>query len=231
MKALFKFTLVVLSMVLFSNNAFSQESYKPSDKWPYVFEKFSDGVIHQNNGRGDISTEVNVCVDNGKLHYVDNGVILEATTSTVKDVEVAGKKFINVFGSLMEVLYSDENGYILLERKIEAASDGVDIGFGIVSSTTSAQSVDLAGSTAFGTALLHSKVAESAREAKYGTPLKLAEKKFYYVNGSLTAATKKEFQQAVGKDTSASFLKQNKINWNETASIAKTLELMANSTK
>lgn len=218
MKRFFQISLIAVLLVC-ETVCIAQNVYKPRDKWPYIYESFSPAIIHQTNNLGDIEATANICVDDGSLHYIEDGVILQATNSTISKVDINGKTFVSVYNQLMESVASSPDGYIVKKIKVTEETQGANLGYGMTSSNFSARNVDLTASTAFGVSLLHSKLAEASENAEYGTPLTIEEELCFFVNGRLISASKKDFTEAVGKDKANAFLKANKIKWNEPASI------------
>ncbi|MCQ2146455.1 MAG: hypothetical protein MJZ16_02960 [Bacteroidales bacterium] len=204
----------------------AQSSYKPTNKWPYIFEKFTPVVIHHLTTNGTSNVEANICVDDGSLHFLDDGTILQLRTGSIAKVEFGERIFIPINNYLMEVLVDTPDGMIVKSQTIKAGEDGVDIGFGMTSSTNAASNFDLTATLAFGTSLLHSKIAEAAIEAAYGSYLDVETKIYFFVNGYLIPATKKDFTETVGKDVANAFLKENKIKWNEPASMLPAIKLL-----
>lgn len=213
MKTLHKW--IFLCAALCVSTICNAQDFKPSDKWPYIFENFTPAVIYHSAVNGTSNVDINICVENGSIHYLDKDIILELRTSSITKVEVANKTYVNVNNYMMEVVADTPDGMIVKEVKSKAPDGGVDIGFGMSSSTNAASTLDLTAVTAFGSSLLHAKIAEAATQAQYGNTLPLETKYYFWINGYLTSATKKDFTEAVGKDAANTFLKANKIKWNE----------------
>ena len=57
--------------------------YEPTTNWPYVYEEFIPGHIKTHQG-ADISYDrLNVNLVSGKVHYVEDGVIMQADLNTI----------------------------------------------------------------------------------------------------------------------------------------------------
>lgn len=224
MKPIFSRIALCAAAILFCTNAFAQ--YKPSTKWPYVYEHFSEGTVYQLRNNATIEGKYNVCIDNGKLHFIDDkGVIMEAGLREISRISIGQKMFMNVSGKLMEVVAESEDGYVLLERSVSEAPKGVDIGFGIVTDNYSTSNVDLTTVLALGSSLVQTIAEEAMKEREYGTTVEVDEKyQLRTANGLMLPATKSDFQDYVGKKESKEFLKANKVDWKKPATMLPVLK-------
>lgn len=231
MKKIFSF-FAVASAALFCLPAMAQNSddYTPKDKWPYVYEKFQEGVVYGLRGEKTSSERYNVCVDNGSLHFLSSkDVILQADMTPIAYLVIGSKKFQNVSGKLMEVAAESDAGLVLWDLKVTAGG-GTDIGFGIQSEGFAAQNVDLKSVfVQLGLDMLNVPVEKAEEEQKYGAALDV-EKHLYIrtTNGDYLKAGKSEFQEFVGKDEAKVFLKDHKVKWNDPLSLLQVVEYINN---
>lgn len=228
MKAIFR-TLFLAALAAFCcAGAYAQDSYyRPTDKWPYIYEEFTEGTVNLTLNQY-YEGQLNICIDNGTIHYIDeNGVIMESIMGDVVSAVIGAKKYVNVNGKMMEVLFENENGYVVKARSVSQAAQGVDIGFGIVSDTVAAQGVDMATTIGFGGTFIHSRIAEVQREREYGTPLNVDEQ--YYlktVSGLCIKATKNDFTDFLGKEKASAFLKSAKVKWNSPSTLLQVVDFL-----
>ena len=120
MKYLRFFAVAVASCLLGLSVARAQ-NYEPMDTWPYLVQDFVKGDIRMTNGNVLKSKEVNFNIIDGKLHYIENGVIMSAEMVQVSSVVTESATYLNVWGRMMKVVASDEKGYVL--RSVEADKD------------------------------------------------------------------------------------------------------------
>ncbi len=214
-----------------STALFAQEdgfAYKPTETWPYEFSSFTNGTILLKGNTDGLTKEMNICLADGNVHYVENGEILAADLSTVLYVEIAGRTFLHAADGMMEILAQNANGYVLNSKTLDLSpTDGVDIGYGIVTSTVAAKNVDLTMSSALGTAMIHAKVVEKLNEKDSGAPLKLMERLILKIGNQLIPATKKDVQDVTSKEALSAFLKSNKIKWNNSQSLLQVVDFVS----
>jgi len=226
--------LLIISLLVGSISMSAQdESYSgATDSWPYLFKNFQHGVVHFIKGYKDLESDLNICIADGHLHYVDNGTILESETKEVTGAEINGKIFIAYNGEMMEVLANNENGYIAVSRLFDPTQMGkAEIGYGMTSSTYAASNLDLRAVTGLAQNILHSKVAEAATNAGYGEKLPIKETLCIIVGNNKINADKKEFQDLVGKEKATAFLKENKIKWTKAETLLPVVNFIAETVK
>jgi len=227
MKRLF-LTISILATALFSLGAQDDSYSGATDSWPYMFKSFQHRVVHFVKGYKDLEADLNICVADGHLHYVENGTILESETKEVTGAEINGKLYISNKGEMMEVLANNENGYVVLSRLFDPTQMGkAEIGYGMTSSTYAASNLDLRAVTGLAQNILHAKVAEAATNAGYGEKLPLKETIFIIVGDNRINSDKKDFQDLVGKEKAAEFLKENKVKWNKAETLLPVINFIA----
>lgn len=227
MKRIFTFlsALVILASGLCSAQNLP---YKPTDVWPYEYDSFTEGRLYRTGNLNDVVGKFNVCIANGQVHYLDEkDIILEADSREIRAVEVGEDMYINCFGKMYKVVGRSDYGYIVKLRAIDNSQQGVDIGFGITSSTVAAQSVDLTSAVGLSTALVHSNVAKVALEKENGTPLNLTEDLFFKVGDQLIPASKQDLIEATSKDAVNAFLKAHKVKWNQPETLVPLIDFIA----
>lgn len=228
LKTMKKFVLLSILFVLMSVSSSADGSFVPTDTWPYTFESFRKGVIHFEPPYADLEADINICIANGHLHYLEDGVILESETKGVTGAEIDGRKYICFGKEMLEVIVEDENGYVGRISLYDPTKTGqVDIGFGISSSSFAASNVDMSFAVGLGNDFIHAKVAEMALRKGEGTPLALKSLVYIVVGENRIEPFKKDFQDLVGKDEAAAFLKENKIKWNNPETLLPVVDFIA----
>ena len=201
--------------------------YKPRETWPYLLEEFTSGGVHTPGGTNLNEGWYNVCVLDGKLHYVQNGKIMEADMRQVQYARIGGSMYVNRRGT-MEQVVAEEGNYALL-RSTLADLDRLsksDIGYGVSSATASTQSINSLG-MAGGTVSMELEAAIA--ESKSGTVLPLRTRYDFMLGARQIEANRASVMALPGIDKAAAknFFKQEKINWNKPESLAKVLKYLA----
>lgn len=224
-----KLLVITILMISAAFRSYADDStFTPSDAWPYAFESFRKGVIHFEAPYADLEAEINICVADGHLHYLEEGVILESETKGVTGAEIDGKKYICFGKEMLEVIVENENGYVGKISLYDPTQTGqVDIGFGITSSAFAANSVDLSSAIGLGSSFVHAKVADIAIKKDEGTPLALKSLVYIVAGDERIEPFKKDFQDLVGKDEAAAFLKDNKVKWNNPQTLLPVVDFIA----
>lgn len=204
--------------------AFSQE-YKPRETWPFIYEEFQDGAARMRSGDLVSEAPFNVAVHDGSLMYVDSeGIIMRADMSKVYSAKVGDDVYVNVLGRMYKVLSELDRGNIVSGVEIDRDQQGkVSIGYGISSSTASAQGVSLLMDGRF---FQDNRSLQQTSLDKYsGNVLPVKEVLYLMLGDRLIPATRQEILNVPGVDKKAAtaFMKQEKIKWKDTASLEKLL--------
>ena len=201
--------------------------FKPRETWPYLLEEFTSGGVHTSGGANLNEGWYNVCVVDGKLHYIQNGKIMEADMRQVQYVRIGETLYLNRMGHLEQVV-EEEGTYVLL-RSCLIDLDRInrsDIGYGVSSATASSQNINnlgLAGAT------VSMELQAAIAGAKSGNVLPVRVRYSFLLGTRQTDADKASVLALPGIDKNAAkaFFKQEKINWNKPESLAKVLKYLA----
>lgn len=227
MKYLRFFAVAVVSCLLGLSVARAQ-NYEPMDTWPYLVQDFVRGDIRMTNGNVLKSKEVNFNIIDGKLHYIENDVIMSAEMVQVSSVVTESATYLNVWGRMMKVVASDEKGYVL--RSVEVDKDKMaktDIGYGISSATASSQNVtSLLGESA--TLLVNMDITQALSKRAAGKVFPTMETLYLKINSDILPATKKDvlYLSFVDKSAADAFFKANKIKWKNEESLLKVVDFI-----
>ena len=201
--------------------------YKPRETWPYLLEEFTSGGVHTSGGANLNEGWYNVCVVDGKLHYVSGGKIMEADMRQVQYARIGESLYVNRLGH-MEQVVAEEGAYMLLCSTLVDMDRlaKTDIGYGVSSATASAQSINnlgLAGAT------VSMELEAAIANSRMGNVLPLRTKYSFLLGTRQVDATRYDVLAMPGIDKAAAkaFFKQEKINWNKPESLAKVLKFLA----
>ena len=209
------------------------QDFKPRATWPFLYENFQPGASRSLDGTLTSDALFNVAVEDGALMYIGKDeTIMRADMSRVYTVRIGDDSFVNAMGRLYKVLSEQEDGSVVLGTTLDVDElNKVNIGYGISSSTASAQSManTLAGRFDIG----GTKVAQSEQDKLSGKVLPVKETFYFRIGMQLIPATKSELINTLGLDKKAAnaFFKQEKVKWRDPASLEKVLSFVAQQLK
>lgn len=234
MKRFYGIMASLLLLVSAAGEACAQR-YQPRDTWPYLNEQFLEGTIRLMGGDLDEGRLLNICIADGKLHYVQGSNIMEADMNKVYTAKIGDFVYVNRGGKMFKVLVETDHGAVLQFTEVDIEEmNKTDIGYGISSSTASSQHTTLAGlgltseMGGFGIAG-NSRYEEVLDNKASGKIIPQKESQWLLVGGTMLPASRKDFLAFPGidKDDAVKFLKENKIKWNKPLSLAKVVEYLA----
>lgn len=193
----------------------------PTEKWPYLYLDFENGVVRMQDGTLLIERPLNVCVSDGSLHYVDKGKILVAKMNKVFSAKIGGDVFVCALGKMMKVLAEQDEAAVLELFEVDLDKfNSSDIGYGISSRTASTTQVSNLASTA---GVVNKDLYDVLGQRGDGADLPLKRTLLLLHNGKVTVANRSSVLKIDGidKDAANKFFKENKIKWNKTDSLLK----------
>ena len=205
--------------------------YEPMDTWPYMYERFEAGNVRTTQGTLFQYAALNISIADGKLHYIENGKIMQADMGHVFTVLVGDRDvYVNAGGKMYQVLVENEDGSVLKLTSVDIDElNKVDIGYGVSSSTASRTNTSLAGlgmETLDGVNMVNMTITSAEGRKNTGKVLPLKEKLYLNIGGRLIPANKREIQQVVDKNAAKAFFKANKIKWGKPESLALLLPFL-----
>ncbi len=216
--------LLIFSLLAGSLTLAAQEG--PTTTWPYLYPVFTDGTIHYSGGK-EISTQINVHVAHGDVHFVDKDLVRQLfLTDDIYMITIGDDIYVNPGKGVMKVVAKNYRGCIVQERLGDFAALAETGGAYGTSSTTSA------------TRKLSSIATDAQINQPYmllqqgkedGTTVPLVSKYYIFSSGELILATKKSVTERIPsqrKDEWKVWLKQNKIRWKEPQSILLVLDFL-----
>ena len=225
---------LLLGMTVFLP-AFSQDhqAFEPKDTWPFVYESFTDGSIYSSTGETLLNAKMNVSVLNQKLYYLKGETIMEADMVRLYAAKIgpAQDVYVNVGAKMYRVLAESDGGAALQADILDAERyNKASIGYGVTSYTASTQNVS--GLAMESSAGVNINTAMASREG--GEPLPILQKKYIlYGQGRMVPALKREVMDIPDLDKQAAkeFFKENKIKWNQAASLTQVADFLTNNLK
>lgn len=223
---LLTFVLSFMTIPLFA------QKYEPRDTWPFVYENFTDGALYSSTGEKLLSAKMNVSVLNQKLYYLKGETVMEADMVRLYAAKInsgpAEDLYVNVGAKMYRVLAESDGGAALQADILDVERyNKASIGYGVTSYTASTQNVSgLAMESAAG---VNINQAQASKEG--GEPLPVLEKKYIlYGRGRIVPALKREVMDIPDLDKQAAkvFFKENKIKWNQAASLTQVADFLTN---
>ena len=218
----------IVAALLLGITAFADD-YTPTTTWPYIYEDFIPGEIVTTAG-GKKSLKINISLAKANVHFIDGDMISELSNFDIASVKIGSDTYVNAAGKLMKVLAENENGYVV---------EGYDVDFAKLNSTGGAygsssntlgtmnlSSLEVIGasSTGQGGSVNHMEL-KANKEA--GQTLPLISRKYIFAAKKTILANKGEIGDLVGKDKLKTFLKANKVKWNDAWSLLQIVDLVS----
>lgn len=218
---------IILTLVLVIGTSplglFAQE---PTTNWPYLFPEFSSGFVSLLDG----STKpynINIHLRRGRLHFTDeNGIIREANAVDLQGASVGDRVFVNVGGTMMEVVAKSPKGCVAAEQLADYDALQETGGAYGVSSTTSAtrklSSIDTDSQINQNYMLLQQSRSE-------GQMLDIVTRYYLVYPGHQVQASKKEVEKIIPdnrKEQWKAWKKNHKTKWNQPDSLLELLDFL-----
>lgn len=224
--------LFLVGILLFSGISAGAQRFEPKDTWPFVYENFTDGALYSSTGEKLLSAKMNVSILNQKLYYLKGETIMEADMVRLYAARIssgpAEDLYVNVGAKMYRVLAESDGGAALQADILDVERyNKASIGYGVTSYTASTQNVS--GLAMESSAGVNINTAMASKEG--GEPLPVLEKKYIlYGQGRVVPALKREVMDIPDLDKQAAkvFFKENKIKWNQAASLTQVADFLTN---
>ena len=220
----YRFFLGLALFVALLSPAAAQERIRPRETWPYLYEDFLPGAVYTSKESTFHYDQLNVNILNGRLHYIQGGVIMETDMRNVHVAKVGEDTYINAKGRLMRVLAESEHGAVLRHEEVDFDEFGkASIGYG-KSAVASTQNVALYALDN-GDGMAKKSLEHVLKDKHSGREFPLQGKTWLIVDGFLIRAAKAEVSAWPGVDKQAAkaFFKQEKIKWSRTEDLLKVI--------
>ena len=110
------FSIIAILMAV----AASAQKDSPTTSWPYLYPDFMEGELEV---RTKITKAlVNIHLNMGALHYVEDGKIKESSTIGITKLVIGEDVFRNVGGKMMKMLAEAEDGFVVEETILKELS-------------------------------------------------------------------------------------------------------------
>jgi len=208
------------------------QRFNPKDTWPFLYENFTEGSIFSRSGEELLSGKLNVSALNQKLYYLKGEIIMEADLVRTYAAKIGSEQgediYVNVGGKMYRVLAESDGGAALQADVLDVERyNKANIGYGVSSYTASTQNVS--GLAMESSAGVNINTAMASKEG--GEALPILEKKYIlYGQGRIVPALKREVMDIPDLDKQAAkeFFKENKIKWNQAASLTQVADFLTN---
>lgn len=217
--------LAALALIL-SLYGVSAQNYKPTTSWPYLYEDFQAGELKKNVG-APIEGTYNIHIHLGTLHFIEDGMIREVLPSEVFSVKIGMDYYASVGGTIMKVLAQSDNGFVAKETLADiAALNNTGGAYGSSSNSIATQALSsMEGIGGTRSNMNHMELKNSKDE---GQILPVKEKLYLVLPTNVVYAAKKDVSEIYGVDKKAlnTFLKENKVKWQDPQSLIVLLDYL-----
>ena len=224
-----KKTILSALFLLCTACLFAQKNrYEPLTTWPYVYEEFRQGRVTNYQGTVIVYDMMNVCLLNGRAHYVKDGVIMEADMKSVSRLEIGGDTYIRVSGYLVKLLAEAGNGAVALSALADTeAMSRTNIGYGN-SAVASARNVTVASLNAGMDYVSNRSMDDVNNVRNSGERLAVRETTGICYKGLFVPASKTDVLKISGIDKEAvkDFIKNEKIKFSKVEDLVKLTEFL-----
>ena len=221
--------LTLIAVLLLSASSWmSAQPYTTT--WPYLYSDFQDGVIYMTGGQ-KIYHKLNVHLMNGRLHYIDNGVVKEAYSGDIFYAEIGpdSDKFMVVNGDMMKVVAEQPGGFVAdhITGDFEALMVGTGA-YGMQANTEAVQSyssLNIQGAVNVNHMLLLQAKSE-------GREFDLKHELFIVTAGKVYRAVRSDIEKTLSKEDRAEFktyVKQHKIKWKDPEKLLLLVDFLSKS--
>ena len=222
-RLLFSCICVLLAAVAVAQNE------APTTNWPYLYPDFMEGEILRTRGKA-VKSMLNIHLNLGALHYVENGKIKEANTLGIDSITIGDDLFRNVGGKMLKVLAETEGGYVVEEARgnftAVVRNDGAYGTTGLNSTTTKTFMYNENVVNAYNGYLLTDVYADLLAMKDQGEKLPVNRNMFLVIGLEQIPASKKNVADLDGLDKKAfkAFLKSEDIQWDDPQDLVKVIE-------
>jgi len=207
-------------------SAVGASAQSPTTSYPYLYDTFTNGRVVMDDGSKE-ARQMNVHLREGRLHYIDNGIIKEAFLTDVAAVEIGNDIFLPVFSSVMKVVAKNDNGCVVMEHlgDFEGAISGSGA-YGTSASSSATMKI-----TSIQTdSQINQNYMNILNEKEQGMTLEI-NTAFYIVTPKYKVkATRKDIEAVLPVDKAAqlkTFIKENKVKWKTPQGLLPLVDFLA----
>jgi len=193
--------------------------------WPYRYPVFRQGTVHFKDHRL-LEAQLNVHLLKSTLHYLDKEQIKEANSSDIVVVRIGHDTYYVSNSQLLRVIAGDSAQYVA--ELVLADFDAIMSSGGAYGSSSNVQATRKLSSMEIGGVSITNHM-ELKNKKDGGTLLPLFKKFVIVTADTIYTATRKGIESQLPETKKAAFkqfVKENKINWKDPASLAVLLDLL-----
>ncbi len=222
-------TVVVTLFAVAQTLTFAQtKGYTPLTTWPYMYEEFQQGWITTFQGNKINYDQINVNLANGRVHYIQDGTIMEASISSIALLTIGEDSYVAASGQMVKVLKNTLKGAVVKSVLVDFDTmNKANIGYG-TSATASTQNVSIAALSSEMDFSINKSLDTVNTDRDSGTPLSLLEVNGIYYKGMFYPATRTDILgiPGVDKDALKDYLKKEKIKLNNVDDLGKLVDYL-----
>lgn len=199
-------------------------SHEPRESWPFLYDDFKEGTTRTRTGELISGALFNITATDSKLLYIKDDTIMLADMSSVFTVRIEDDVYLNVLGQLYKILSELDKGLVLSRYALDVDEfNKVQIGYGVSSSTGSAQGLQVSLDGRFN--FVNMSVQQSWHDKDSGPVIPMKETLYVYVHNTLIPATQSTVTTwpGVNKKEAKAFIKKEKIKWKQTESLERII--------
>ena len=220
------FSIIAILMAV----AASAQKDSPTTSWPYLYPDFMEGELEV---RTKITKAlVNIHLNLGALHYVENGKIKESSTIGITKLVIGEDVFRNVGGKMMKILAETEGGYVVEETRANYTAvvkkDGAYGTTALNSTTTKSFLYNENVLNGYNGYLMTDIYADLHAMKDQSETLPVLKNRYLVIGLDQIKADRQNVLDIAGLDKKAfkSFLKADKIKWDNPQDLAKVIDFI-----
>lgn len=201
-------------------------SQSPTTTYPYLYDTFTNGTVVMDGGNKE-ARQMNVHLREGRLHYIDNGVIKEAFLKDVAAVEIGNDVFLPVFTSVMKVVAKNDNGCVVMEQlgDFEGAISGSGA-YGVSASSSATMKLTSVQTES----QVNQNYMNILNEKSEGMDLEIISTYYIVTPEYKVKATKKDIEESLTTEKAEqlkTYLKEHKVKWKNPQTLLSIVDFLS----
>ena len=198
----------------------------PTTTYPYLYDTFINGTVVMDDGSKE-ARQMNVHLREGRLHYIDNGIIKEAYLTDVAAVEIGNDVFLPVFTSVMKVVAKNDNGCVVMQQlgDFEGAIDGTGA-YGVSASASATMKL-----TSIQTdSQINQNYMNILNEKSNGMDLDIETELYIVTPKYKVKAVRKDIEEVLPAEKASalkSYIKEHKVKWKDPQGLLPMVDFLA----
>ena len=214
---------IAVMLILSAAGAFAQS---PTTTYPYLYDTFTNGTVVMDDGSKE-ARQMNVHLREGRLHYIDNGIIKEAYLTDVAAIEIGNDVFLPVFTSVMKVVAKNDNGCVVMQQlgDFEGAIDGTGA-YGVSASASATMKL-----TSIQTdSQINQNYMNILNEKSNGMDLDIETELYIVTPKYKVKAVRKDIEEVLPAEKASalkSYIKEHKVKWKDPQGLLPMVDFLA----